>query len=97
MHHSAAIANAAHIDAELRAVEAGAHAKYSPVKVRPWVLTSLGRPGEGFCSDIRRLARQRLQRRDVRNAVSVPSVLQYLLHRWRAEISCAIVMGITVG
>ena len=45
--------------------------------------------------DLRRLARQRLQRADVREAVSVPSVMQHVLHRWRAEISCALVMGDT--
>ena len=69
------------------------HSKYRPVPVRPWVVTTLGRPGEGLCGDLRRLARQRLQRSDVRSAVSVPSVLQYLLHRWRAELSCALVLG----
>ena len=64
-------------------------------RVRPWVLTTLGRPGEGLCSDLRRLARLRLQRPDASQAVSAASVLQRLLHRWRAELSCAIVMGDT--
>ena len=35
----------------------------------------------------------RMQLQDVRNAVSLPSVRQYLLHRWRAELSCALVVG----
>ncbi len=48
-----------------------------------------------FSGDLRRLARMRLQRRDVQQAVSVPSVMQYLLHRWRAEVSCALVLGDT--
>ena len=87
------ISCASDIDSEIRAVEATAHAKYRPVRVRPWVLTSLGRPGEGLCGDLRRLARMRLQLSDVSAAVSHPSVLQYLLHRWRAELSCALVMG----
>eukprot|EP00666_Eupelagonemidae_sp_cell4sb_P017798 gene17798-biopygen41443 len=82
-----AISDAADLDAELRSTEAAVHAHYRPVKVRPWVMTSLGRPGEGFCADLRRLARLRLRRDDVARAVSLPSVLQYLLHRWRAELS----------
>ena len=69
------------------------HGHYRPVRVRPWVLTTLGRPGEGLSADLRRLSRLRLQRRDVRDAVSLPSVQQYLLHRWRAELSCALVLG----
>ena len=77
----------------LRAEEARVHAYYRPVKVRTWVVTTLGRPGEALCADLRRLARERLQRADVRAAVSLPSVRQHLLHRWRAEISCALVMG----
>ena len=81
------------MDALLRAEEAAVHRHYRPVRVHPWVLTSLGRPGEGMCADIRRLARRRMQLRDVRNAVSLPSVRQYLLHRWRAELSCALVLG----
>ena len=63
------------------------------VQVRPWVMTSFGRPGAELCSDIRRLARLRLRRPDVSRAVSVQSVLQLLLQRWRAELSCALVMG----
>ena len=88
-----ALPSADGVDAMLRAVEAGVHAHYWPVKVRPWVVTSLGRPGEGLCIDIRRLARLRLARPDVAHAVSVPSALQFVLHRWRAELSCALVMG----
>ena len=83
------------IDAELKAVEAAVHAKYTPVRVRPWVLTSLGRPGEGLVTDLRRLARARLRLADVSDAVSLPSVMQFLLYRWRAELSCAAVMGDT--
>ena len=41
------------------------------------------------------MARLRLQRLDVSRAVSVPSVLQLLLQRWRAELSCALVLGDT--
>ena len=77
----------------LRATEATAHDHYRPVQVRPWVLTSFGRPGEEMSTDIRRLARLRLRRLDVSRAVSVPSVLQLLLRRWRAELSCAVVLG----
>ncbi len=56
-------------------------------------MSSLGRPGEEMCNDLRRLARIRLRRPDVNRAVSVQSVLQLLLQRWRAELSCALVMG----
>ena len=83
------------MDELLRAEEARAHVHYRPVRVRPWVMTTLGRPGEGMCAELRRLARWRLQRRDVRDAVSLPSVMQFLLHRWRAELSCALVLGDT--
>ncbi len=48
-----------------------------------------------MCADLRQLARRRLQRPEVRCAVSLPSVMQFLLQRWRAELSCAIVMGDT--
>ena len=41
----------------------------------------------------RRSTRRRLQLHDVRDAVSLPSVFQYLLQRWRAELSCALVLG----
>jgi hypothetical protein len=88
-----ALPSADGVDAMLRRVEADVHAHYRPVRVRPWVMTSLGRPGEGFSADIRRLARLRLQRSDVSRAVSIPSVLQLLLQRWRAELSCALVLG----
>jgi hypothetical protein len=81
------------VDAMLRRVEAEVHAHYRPVRVRPWVVTSLGRPSEGLSADVRRLARLRLQRLDVSRAVSIPSVLQLLLQRWRAELSCALVLG----
>jgi len=83
------------IDTALAAKEARVHAYYRPVLVRPWVLTSLGRPGAEMVSDLRRLARKRLQRADVSNAVSLPSTLQYLLQRWRAELSCALLVGNT--
>ena len=88
-----ALSRADGMDDMLRRVEADVHAHYRPIRVRPWVLTSLGRPGQGMSSDIRRLARLRLQRPDVNRAVSVPSVLQLLLQRWRAELSCALVLG----
>eukprot|EP00660_Eupelagonema_oceanica_P019076 gene19076-biopygen22385 len=87
------ITNADDIDAVLRAQEARVHGYYGAVPVRPWVITSLGRPGEGLCGDLRRLARQRLQRPDVSSAVSLPSVMQFLLHRWRAELSCTLALG----
>ena len=48
-----------------------------------------------MCADMRRLARLRLRRPDVAQAVSVPSVQQLLLQRWRAELSCALVLGDT--
>ena len=48
-----------------------------------------------MATDIRRLARLRLKRPDVGRAVSMPSVLQLLLRRWRAELSCAVVLGDT--
>eukprot|EP00665_Eupelagonemidae_sp_cell47_P014223 gene14223-biopygen12151 len=76
-----------------QAEETRQHAYYRPVKVRPWVLASLGRPGEALCADLRRLARERMRRGDVARAVSVPSAHQLLLQRWRAELSCALVMG----
>ncbi len=46
-----------------------------------------------MCTDLRRLARLRLRRPDVARAVSVQSVLQLLLQRWRAELSCALIRG----
>ncbi len=46
-----------------------------------------------MCSDIRRLARLRLRQPDVARAVSVQSVQQLLLQRWRAELSCTLVLG----
>ena len=48
-----------------------------------------------MCADLRRLARLRLRRQDVSRAVSVQSVRQLLLRRWRAELSCALTMGDT--
>ena len=51
------------------AAEASVHTKSQPVKVRPWVFTSLGRSREEFCMHIGRLARQRLQRAHAREAV----------------------------
>ena len=88
-----ALADADQVDAMLQAVEAEAHRHYRPVRVRPWIFTSFGRPGAEMCGDLRRLARQRLRRPDVARAVSVQSVLQLLLRRWRAELSCALVRG----
>ena len=88
-----AFADAAQVDAMLQAVEAEAHRHYRPVRVRPWIFTSFGRPGAEMCADLRRLARARLRRPDVARAVSVQSVLQLLLRRWRAELSCALVRG----
>ena len=46
-----------------------------------------------MCADLRRLVRLRLRRPDVSRAVSVPSVQQFLLHRWRADLSCTLAMG----
>ena len=69
--------------------------KYQPVKVRPWVFSTLGRPGEQFCFDIRRLARERLQRGDAQLAVSRESLRALLLQRWRAELSCTLAIGVS--
>ena len=88
-----AFAEAAQVDGMLKAVEAEAHRHYHPVQVRPWVFTSFGRPGAEMCAHLRRLARLRLRRADVARALSVQSVLQLLLQRWRAELSCALVRG----
>ncbi len=88
-----AFADAKQVDAVLQAVEAEAHHYYNPVRVRPWVFASFGRPGAEMCADIRRLARLRLRRPDVARAVSVQSVLQLLLQRWRAELSCSLIRG----
>ncbi len=88
-----AFQDAAQTDEMLRATEAEAHAHYRPAQVCPWVVTSFGRPGVEMCSDIRRLARLRLRQPDVARAVSVQSVQQLLLQRWRAELSCTLVLG----
>eukprot|EP00660_Eupelagonema_oceanica_P019363 gene19363-biopygen8992 len=85
-----AISNASHIDQYLKAVEHEVHKHYQHVPVRPWVMTSMGRPGAELCHDLRRLARQRLRLPDVQRAVSLPSIQQHLLRRWRAGISCAL-------
>ncbi len=69
--------------------------KYNPVRVRPWVFSTLGRPGEQFCSDLRRLTRERLGRCDARRAVSSASLRQTLLRRWRAQLSCTLAIGIS--
>ena len=90
-----ALTDADQVDEVLRARERDAHRNYQPVQVRPWIFTSFGRPGEEMCADLRRLARLRLRRPDVARAVSVQSVLQLLLQRWRAELSCAMVRGDT--
>ena len=87
--------DAAHVDDMLRAREQEAHRNYRPVQVRPWIFTSFGRPGAEMCADMRRLSRLRLRRPDVARAVSVQSVQQLLLRRWRAEVSCALVLGDT--
>ena len=52
-------------DELLRREEAKVHAYYRPVRVRPWVVTSLGRPGEALSEDLRRLARARLREPDI--------------------------------
>eukprot|EP00661_Eupelagonemidae_sp_cell13_P025584 gene25584-biopygen15047 len=83
--------DAAHVDAALSTVEADARAKYAPVAVHPWVISSMGRPGEAMCADLRRLARRRLALPDAKRAVSPLSVLSLLMQRWRAELSCALV------
>ncbi len=59
------------------------------------VCVSFSRPGAEMCADLRRLARLRLGRPDVARAVSVQSVQQLLLRRWRAEVSCAPAVGDT--
>ena len=87
------ITNAAHIDSALKATERDVHKHYKHVPVRPWVMTTLGRPGDEMCQDLRLLARRRLRLPDVAQAVSLPSVQQFLLRRWRAEISCTLAKG----
>ena len=47
-----------------------------------------------MCTDLRRLSRERLRRPDAANAVSHPSLRQYLLRRWRTMLSCANARGI---
>ena len=54
-----ACGDASQVDGMLRACEAQVHSHYRPVQVRPWVLTSFGRPGEEMSADLRRLARLR--------------------------------------
>eukprot|EP00661_Eupelagonemidae_sp_cell13_P024250 gene24250-biopygen16405 len=85
--------DAEQVDAALTAEEVAVRKKYAPATVRPWVMTSLGRPGEAMCADLRRLARRRLGLPDVQRTVSPPSVLALLLQRWRAELSCTLVVG----
>ncbi len=89
------ISSATDWDKYLAAEEDVVKAKYCPVRVRPWVFSTLGRPGEQFCSDIRRLARERLSRPDARQAVSRESLRQLLLRRWRAQLSCTIAIGVS--
>jgi hypothetical protein len=84
-------------DAWLAAVEAEVSTKYAPARVRPWVFTTLGRPGALVCADLRRLSRQRLTRPDAVQAVSHASVRQLLLRRWRTMLSCAGVLGHTAA
>eukprot|EP00661_Eupelagonemidae_sp_cell13_P019036 gene19036-biopygen6955 len=81
------------VDAALATTEMDVRAKYAPTVVRPWVLSSLGRPGEAMCADLRRLARRRLALPDAQRAVSPPSILALLMQRWRAELSCTLVAG----
>ena len=81
------------VDAYLERDEASVYAHYRPKRVRPWVLSSFGRPGAALSTELRRLARLRLRKPDVARAVSLPSVLQLLLRRWRAELSCAVMLG----
>jgi hypothetical protein len=69
--------------------------KYAPVRVRPWVFSTMGRPGEQFCTDLRRLVRERLSTADARRAVSRDSLRQLLLRRWRATLSCTIAIGVS--
>eukprot|EP00660_Eupelagonema_oceanica_P019412 gene19412-biopygen17408 len=87
------IPRADQVDEMLVARECDVYAKYRPVRVRPWVFTTYGRPGEAVAQDLRRLARLRLRRSDACRAVSAPSVMQHLLYRWRAELSCTLMMG----
>ena len=82
-------------DAYLEGEEAAIKRKYAPVRVRPWVFSTLGRPGEQFCSDLRRLARERLLRADAQMAVSRDSLRELLLRRWRAELSCTLAIGVS--
>jgi hypothetical protein len=89
------ISSANNWDNYLLAEEHAITRKYSPVRVRPWVFSTLGRPGEQFCTDLRRLARERLGRRDAQRAVSRDSLRQLLLRRWRAQISCTIATGMS--
>ena len=89
------ISSANNWDNYLLAEEHAITRKYSPVRVRPWVFSTLGRPGEQFCTDLRRLARERLGRQDAQRAVSRDSLRQLLLRRWRAQISCTIATGMS--
>jgi hypothetical protein len=75
--------------------EARIKQKYQPVRVRPWVFSTLGRPGEQFCFDIRRMARERLQRGDAQRVVSRESLRHVLLQRWRAELSVTLAIGVS--
>ncbi len=89
------ISSADHWDNYLLAEEQKITCKYSPARVRPWVFSTLGRPGEQFCTDLRRLARERLGRADAQRMVSRESLRQLLLRRWRAQISCTIAVGVS--
>ncbi len=82
-------------DNYIAAEEDSVKLKYDPVRVRPWVFSTLGRPGEQFCSDIRRLVRERLDKSDARRAVSRDSLRQLLLRRWRAQLSCTLAIGVS--
>jgi hypothetical protein len=87
------IRTAAELDGWLEAFESEASTKYAPMRVRPWVFTTLGRPGAIVCTDLRRLSRERLRQPDATNAVSHPSLRQMLLRRWRTMLSCANARG----
>ncbi len=89
------IANADQWDNFLASQEDAVRVKYDPIRVRPWVFSTLGRPGEQFCSDLRRLVRERLNRADARRAVSRESMRQLLLRRWRAQLSCTLAIGVS--
>eukprot|EP00661_Eupelagonemidae_sp_cell13_P010382 gene10382-biopygen19805 len=86
--------DARQLDGLLAAEEHMVKTKHSPVRVRSWVFTTLGRPGEQFYTDVRRLVHERLAKSDAQRVVSRESLRQLLLRRWRSEISCTIAIGV---